>query len=264
MRALRRQHVEELSQSDRESDATRMWRRRCMSLGGKLNYVAMGSRPDIAGALSMVMRHVAGANREVYQALLKVARYLVATKEYAVHLGARPPEAFVKNIIEHCKHIDHNPWTRTSLAVFCDASQGGPRAMRSAIIMFEGAPIAWRIGRLQSTTLSSAEAEWFAQTAGATVLQAMAPTMDFMGIHPQRPVLSFCDNKAAVLIAEADLSTKRMKHVLTRMAYLQERIHEGLLALVHIQAEGMIADIGTKRLPATTFHRLREHLVRPA
>lgn len=58
-----------------------------MSLGGKLNYVAVGSRPDIAGALSMVMRHVAGANKDIFIALLKIARYLIATKTHGIHLA---------------------------------------------------------------------------------------------------------------------------------------------------------------------------------
>jgi len=52
-----------------------------------------------------------------------------------------------------------------------------------------------------------------------------------------------------------------MKHVLTRMAYLQEKVDDRLVALIHIDTSGMIADIGTKILNATDFHRLRELLV---
>lgn len=239
--------IDELMQSDSDSAEARAWRRKCMSLGGKLNYAAVGTRPDVAGALSMVMRHVAGANKDIY----------------AIHLSAHLPEAYVQNVIHHCRTIGHNPWEGNDVAIYCDASQGCPMPMMSAVLFLNGSPVVWRIGRLQSTTLSSAEAEWFAQTAGATMLQTLLPTMTFMGMHPKCPILSFCDNKAAVLIAEADLSTKRMKHVLTRMAYLQERIREGLLTLVHMQAEGMLADLGTKKLPASTFHRLREFFVRP-
>ena len=55
---------------------------------------------------------------------------------------------------------------------------------------------------------------------------------------------------------------KRLKHVLTRMAYLQEKVDEKLVVLLHIDTNGMIADIGTKMLSATEFHRLRELLVR--
>eukprot|EP00327_Prymnesium_parvum_P012441 CAMPEP_0184383310 /NCGR_PEP_ID=MMETSP0007-20130409/7028_1 /TAXON_ID=97485 /ORGANISM="Prymnesium parvum, Strain Texoma1" /LENGTH=273 /DNA_ID=CAMNT_0026729721 /DNA_START=207 /DNA_END=1025 /DNA_ORIENTATION=+ len=56
--------------------------------------------------------------------------------------------------------------------------------------------------------------------AAAIVFIAGSP-LTFLDLEPQKPVLSFCDNKSAVLIAESDLSTKRMKHVLTKMAYQQ-------------------------------------------
>ena len=46
------------------------------------------------------------------------------------------------------------------------------------------------------------------------------------------------------------------------MAYLQEKVDEKLVVLLHIDKNGMIADIGTKMLSATEFHRLRELLVR--
>eukprot|EP00327_Prymnesium_parvum_P000101 CAMPEP_0182838968 /NCGR_PEP_ID=MMETSP0006_2-20121128/23612_1 /TAXON_ID=97485 /ORGANISM="Prymnesium parvum, Strain Texoma1" /LENGTH=102 /DNA_ID=CAMNT_0024968079 /DNA_START=194 /DNA_END=502 /DNA_ORIENTATION=+ len=72
------------------------------------------------------------------------------------------------------------------------------------------------------------------------VIGAFDETLTFLNLEPQKPVLSFCDNKSAVLIAESDLSTKRMKHVLTKMAY-----------------------IGTKRLSPMAFHRLRVFLVQP-
>ena len=76
------------------------------------------------------------------------------------------------------------------------------------------------------------------------------------------PVLSFCDNQSAISISEAGGTTKRLKHVLTRMAYLQEKVDEKLVVLLHIDTNGMIADIGTKMLSATEFHRLRDLLVR--
>ena len=70
-----------------------------------------------------------------------------------------------------------------------------------------------------------------------------------------------CDNESAITISEAGGTTKRLKHVLTRMAYLQEKVDERLVVLVHIDTTGMISDIGTKMLTATEFHRLRELLV---
>ncbi|KAL3908701.1 MAG: hypothetical protein SGPRY_009695 [Prymnesium sp.] len=47
------------------------------------------------------------------------------------------------------------------------------------------------------------------------------------------------------------------------MAYLQEQIREALLTIKHINKEGMLEDVGTKRLLPAAFHRIRAFLVRP-
>ena len=44
-----------------------------------------------------------------------------------------------------------------------------------------------------------------------------------------------------------------MRHVLTRLAYLEEQIDAKHLIMLHLNTSGMIADIGTKVLPASIF-----------
>ena len=134
--------------------------------------------------------------------------------------------------------------------------------MQCAMAFIGGSPYCWKVSRQTSTTLSSCEAEWFGQTVGTMMLLVHKPIFDFMNIKLRLPIISFCDNTSAIAHSEADGSTKRLKHVLTRMAFLQEQIRDGLVTLVHIATEGMIADIGTKALPAPAFHRFREFLVR--
>jgi hypothetical protein len=51
-----------------------------------------------------------------------------------------------------------------------------------------------------------------------------------------------------------------MRHVLTRLAYLEEQIDAKHLIILHLNTSGMIADIGTKVLPASTFHSHRVSL----
>ena len=60
---------------------------------------------------------------------------------------------------------------------------------------------------------------------------------------------------------EQDATTKRLKHVLTRMGFLCEHIAAKLIILVHIGNKAMIADIGTKVLAATDYHEHRRWLV---
>ena len=78
-----------------------------------------------------------------------------------------------------------------------------------------------------------------------------------MGLEVSFPVTLLCDNSGAIDIADANGSTKRLKHVLTRMAYLQERKDAKSITLVHCVTKGMLADIGTKVLGPQDFHALR-------
>ena len=77
--------------------------------------------------------------------------------------------------------------------------------------------------------------------------------------HPT-PVL--CDNLATVLLSENNTTSKRMKHIATRIAFLRENVEARKVMLIHVSTTEQIADIFTKPLSATPFHALREMMVR--
>ena len=59
------------------------------------------------------------------------------------------------------------------------------------------------------------------------------------------------------MLSDGNMSSKRMKHVATRIAFLREHVEAGNITLFHISTVGQIADIFTKPLPASTFHNIR-------
>ena len=73
----------------------------------------------------------------------------------------------------------------------------------------------------------------------------------------------FCDNCAAVLLSESDISIKKLRHVATQIAFLRELVNSEDIALIHISTNGQVADIYTKPLLAAIFHELRAHLPSP-
>ena len=93
---------------------------------------------------------------------------------------------------------------------------------------------------------------------------ALRDSCEFIGLKLAAPTFVFSDNMAAVQLADNNTSSKRLKHVATRIAFLREVRDQGAIALYHISGVGQIADIFTKPLPAATFHEHRRFLVGPA
>ena len=77
------------------------------------------------------------------------------------------------------------------------------------------------------------------------------------GLAPRGPTALMCDNKAATQISQNEIGTKAMKHTVRRVAWLREVIANGAMRMVFLSGEVQTADIFTKPLPASRFHKLR-------
>lgn len=97
----------------------------------------------------------------------------------------------------------------------------------------------------------------YAATKCAITGKALADTLVFTGFGGVMTVPIFCDNKSAVMLSDSATSSKRLKHVATRIAFLRELVQSKTIALYHISTTGQVADIFTKPLSAQTFHGLR-------
>ena len=235
------------------------WSKPCLRLGGTLQWIACVSRIDIGYALNMCMRCVKGASEELYSTMLAILIYLDLTATRKITYGRNANQGLVQHLIDHTKDIRFDCFGEEDLITFVDTS-GGPHPIQCAIVTLFGGYVCARVSKLESTTLSVCEAEWFGATTGATMLMAAMPILEFLNVHFSKPMLIFCDNKAACMLSNSNHTTKRMRHVAVRLAFLQERVAEGEVQLVHIATSGNLADIGTKPLCARQHHFLCEHL----
>lgn len=101
-----------------------------------------------------------------------------------------------------------------------------------------------------------------AATKAAVEILAIQDHAKFLGINVKQPTVIFNDNKSAVMLADGNASSKRMKHIATRIAFLREQVTAETIMLYHIGTDGQIADIFTKALAPAQFHRLRTFLVK--
>ena len=227
---------------------------------GKLVWLVAISRPDVAFAHSMLARHNQGGGERHMQHLMKAFAYLGRTSHYKLTYGR-------DNFPTMCKFIESHCDFRTSvldpetLICFTDSSHGGERPMAGELLMIGACLIAWKAYRAALTPLSSTQGEYLAATKAAVEILATQANGKFLGVDLKPPTIMFNDNKSAVMLADSNTSSKRMKHIATRIAFLREQISEGTIMLYHIRTEGQLADIFTKALSAGVFHYLRSYLI---
>ena len=94
-----------------------------------------------------------------------------------------------------------------------------------------------------------------------TITFALEDLPDFLAKHSKDelglPMPVYCDNKSACLLSEGNTSSKRMRHVATKIAFLREQIKDDKrVHMYHIRTQGQLADIMTKPLVASVFHPL--------
>ena len=91
--------------------------------------------------------------------------------------------------------------------------------------------------------------------------KAYCDCIKFLGFEVQGAAPIFCDNRATILLSDAGISVKKLRHVATHIAFLRELVNSQDAMLLHIGTKGQIADICTKPLAAAIFHELRVFLL---
>ena len=230
------------------------------SVLGKLGWMNMISRPDVAFVYSMLSRHAATGGERHMAAMANALKYLSKTSGYVLTYKRDGCDQFHQNITKH-SDFRCDTLTDESITTFTDSSHGGERPMAGYTIMIGGTPIDWRAYRSKVTPLSSCQAEYCAASTAVVATLGTRGVGKFFGISDAEPTVVFCDNKAAVQLSDGDSSSKKMMHIATRIAFLREQVQEKLILLYHIKTEGQIADIFTKPLSPSVFHSFRQLLV---
>lgn len=232
---------------------------------GKLNWLVSVSRPDLAYTLSILARFNSCGGEEHMDALLKAIRYAYATRRsrltFRAHHGKSPTA--LEATISANSGLTAESLGGATLLGYTDSSHGGERPMAGYAMFLMNCLICWAAYRLPHTSLSSCEGEYVAATRATTLISALRVVLDFLGAADPAPTILLCDNQAAVQLSENNTSSKRLKHIATRLAYLREAVNGKLIQLHFIKTNAQLADIFTKPLNATQFHKLRRLLMDP-
>lgn len=225
-------------ESDQLVDITRY-----RSLVGGLLYVAVNARPDIAVSVAILGRSVSRPTERDWKAAKRVVRYLKGTKQFK---------------------LEFRPGDGWDLVGYSDADWAGDQRSRrstTGFIYFVGSgPVAWVSRRQSSVSLSSMEAEYIALSEASQELIWLRRLLNEIGEDISMATTVYEDNQSCLSFVKAERTSKRSKHIDTKMHFVKDLCDRGDLKLVYCPSNEMIADALTKPLGAVRFREMLERM----
>ena len=198
---------------------------------GSLMYAAMGTRPDIAFATSTVAQFSDNPGWAHWEAVKRIYRYLKGTRDLVLTYGG----------------------DRRGLVGYVDAdgaSQEHRRAISGYVFMVDGGAVSWSSKKQELVTLSTAEAEYVAQTHAAKEAIWLRRLLTEIFKSVDTPTTLFSDSKSAIALAHDGHYHARTKHIDIRYHFIRYIIEAGTIKLVYCPTNDMTADTLTKALPS--------------
>ena len=212
---------------------------------GSLMYVACGTRPDIAYAVSTCAQFMSNPGPRHMEAAKHIVRYLKGTSHVGLTYSKQPPE--LANKLFGYVDADH-------------ASDADDRkSVGGYVLMLNGAAISWSSRKIKVVALSSFESEWYSASICGCEVTVVRRLLEEIGFTQASPTKVMEDNAACIYSSmDAKPMNPRSKHIDTRIFKLKEFVKDGIMVLTKIESENQVADNLTKPLPLAGVRLARD------
>jgi hypothetical protein len=113
--------------------------------------------------------------------------------------------------------------------------------------------ISWRNKKQNVVARSTVEVEYCAMTLGVSEGMWLQRLLLELGLSEKKFIMLYCDNKAAINIANNPIHYDRTKHVEIDRHFIKEKLDSGEICLPFVRATEQLADVFTKRLHTAKF-----------
>jgi hypothetical protein len=212
------------------------FRAKYQQLVGSLMYLMIGSRPDIAFAVTKMSQYMVRPSKEHYTVGMHLLRYLNGTKPMVLEFKGDSNQAVVAYSDSNwaCDLHDRKSVTGN----FCTLAQG---------------PVSWLSRKQKTIALSSTEAEYMALSDCSRQLVWISQLLMELGFEIPTPLL-YGDNMGSLFWATSEVQEKRSKHIDICYHYIRELLEKKQVDLNFINGSENPADILTKNLERVKFH----------
>jgi hypothetical protein len=204
----------------------------------------LGSRPDIAFAVSCVSRYASNPTHDHMEAVRRIFLYLQGTINY---------ELTFQGDLRSLQGYSDSDWAGDSAT---------SRSTAGFIFNIGSGAISWSSKRQPTVALSTCEAEYQAQTQAAKEaiwLRSLLRSLNPLDTIPYATVI-YCDNQGAIALAKDPKFHARTKHIAIQHHWIREQIDGGVVDLEYVSTTRQLADGMTKALPRFPFEAFRDAL----
>jgi hypothetical protein len=198
-------------------------------LVGKLMYLMVCTRPDIAYSVGALARYM--SKPRMPQAAKGLTRYLAGTTKHGLIYGT----------------------STDKLVGYCDADYAGDvdtrRSTTGYVFMMAEGAVTWQSKRQQTIAASTTEAENMAAALAVKEGLWMRKLLKDLNIDIGC-IAILADNQSAIKLLRNPISSLRSKHIDVIHHFSRERVMRKEVTFSYVKTEDQLADIMTKALPA--------------
>lgn len=208
---------------------------------GSLLYCAMGTRPDICYALSVLSKYTSAPRAAHWSAVKRVFRYLKGTADHG---------------------LLYKKTDRAQLICYTDADWGGDhtnrRSISGMVTTLGTGPISYHAQQQSSASLSTTESEYIAASVAVQEVVWLKRFLDELKMPYARNTVVRCDNQSALKLIKNPEFHKRTKHIDIRYHFIREQYERKTFTIEYIKTEVQPADIFTKSMTVERHQMLCE------
>jgi hypothetical protein len=210
---------------------------------GALQYLVQWTRPDLSFATNELAKVNSNPSEIHLKMAYRVLRYLKGT----ANLG-----------LTYTKDLDNANqllgWADADFAACTDTR----RSISAYILMMNGGAVSWKSRQQKSVATSTSQAEFVSASWAADEILWLRRSLAELGNPQAQATPLYEDNRACRMMSENPVHRERSKHIDYRVHALRERVADGIVRLIDCPTVDMVADMGTKSLPAPAHVRHRD------
>jgi hypothetical protein len=214
---------------------------------GCLNWLGLGTRPDLVYALARLGQAQSNPHPEHWYALIHILRYLSMTIDMGLVYSRD-----AKDVVPHM-------YTDSAFADCPDTR----KSHSGYVVLLAGAAVSWSSRKQAIVTTSSTEAEYIAMGQAAKQAMWIGRLMKDLGVDTDGPLRVYADNQSSMLLANSEKLSSWTKHLDVQYHFVREQIKAGICRFIWVPTKLNVADVLTKPLGPTLFDSMPPMLGMP-